>query len=146
MGEIGNKLDLEDTLRHSFLIRNTSCMSMVEMPTFITSNIILKSQCCDKHDHSKNVVTNGEISLVEKLANYQPLLEAKTRRKKQQLEKHLMVMATVFLVLCLLMVGTMFAVTTEYQDTMVANMINMSKLERGWTLAKEQELLEENIR
>jgi hypothetical protein len=35
-------------------------------------------------------------------------------------------MATMFLVCCLVIVGTMFAVTSQYQDIIVMNMINMS--------------------
>ena len=46
--------------------------------------------------------------------------------RRQLIEKHLMCMATVFLVCCLTIVGTMFAVTSQYQDIIVANMINMS--------------------
>ena len=112
--------------KHSFLIRKSSCHSLVEMPTFVTSNILLKSVFQDSSFSIPDSETNTGISLVERLANYQPIIQEETQRRRQLIEKHLMCMATVFLVCCLVIVGTMFAVTSQYQDIIVANMINMS--------------------
>ena len=64
--------------------------------------------------------------MAEKLAKYQPIIEEETEKNKQLMEKHLMCMATMFCLVIVLIVGTMFAVTSKYQDSIVANMINMS--------------------
>ena len=107
--------------KHSFLIRKSSCHSLVEIPTFMTSNILLKSSY-----YPSNAETNTGKSLAESLANYQPIIQEETQRRKQLLEKQMMCMATLFSVCCLVMVGTMFTVISQYQDMVIANMINTS--------------------
>ena len=97
-------------------------MSIANKP----SNIILKTLFQDSSFSVPDSETNTGISLVERLANYHPIIQEETQRRRQLIEKHLMCMATVFLVCCLTIVGTMFAVTSQYQDIIVANMINMS--------------------
>ena len=122
-------------MNQSFIIRKSSCHSLVKIPTFLTTNIFLRCVSEDKTDGHSESKTNAGVSLVERLADYQPIIEEEARKKKQLVEHHLMCLATVFLVCCLLMVGTMFAFTSEYQDTIVANMINVSnhhnKMEKG---------------
>ena len=108
-------------MKQPFLIRKSSCHSLVEIPTFVTSNILLKSSY-----YPSNAETNTGKSLAESLANYQPIIQEETQRRKQLLEKQMMCMATLFLVCCLVMVGTMFTVISQYQDMVIANMINMS--------------------
>ena len=42
------------------------------------------------------------------------------------MEERVMCVATMLILCCLMMVGTMLAVTSQYQDKLVANMINSS--------------------
>ena len=113
-------------MKSSFLIRKSSCHSLVDIPTFVSSNILLKPISSDSKSCIPVSETYAGISLVETLANYQPIIKEEERKKKQLIEQHVMCMATMFLVCCLMMVGTMFAVTSQYQDMIVATMINVS--------------------
>ena len=118
-------LDISN-MKPSFLIRKSSCHSLVEIPTFMTSNILLKSVLQDSSYSLPYYETDTGISLVERLANYKPIIQEETQRRKQLLEKQMVCMATLFLVCCLVMVGTMFTVISQYQDMVIANMINMT--------------------
>ena len=113
-------------MKHSLLVRHSSCHSLVEIPTFVTGNILLRSVMPESSYSLPEYETNEGISLAEKLAEYQPIIEEETEKNKQLMEKHLMCMATMFCLVIVLIVGTMFAVTSQYQDSVVANMINMS--------------------
>ena len=93
-------------MKDSFLIRKSSCHSLVEIPTFVTSNILLRSVLQDPSYILPDYETIAGISLVERLASYQPVIQEETQRRKQLLEKQMMCMATLFLVCCLVMVGT----------------------------------------
>ena len=68
---------------------------------------------------STNQPTNGEVT-------NQPIITEEPQENMKQIEQQLTCLATVFCVCCLIMVGTMFAVTSHYQDMIMATMINVS--------------------
>eukprot|EP00092_Neocalanus_flemingeri_P047018 GFUD01053136.1.p1 GENE.GFUD01053136.1~~GFUD01053136.1.p1 ORF type:complete len:146 (-),score=31.42 GFUD01053136.1:337-774(-) len=109
--------------RTPVLVRKSSFHSLVEIPTYVTCKIHLKSIASGAESFQPDSETNAGISLVQRLSTYHPIISEETRTIMQQ---RVMCMATVFCVCCLMMVGTMFAVTSHYQDMIIATMINVS--------------------
>ena len=110
------------------MIRQTSYHSLIEIPTYGSNNVRLQ-------DYSSSTSFNGTqgesgnprgLSLVETLAVYQPILDEKVQRHNQMMEERVMCVATMLVLCCLMLVGTMLAVTSGYQDKLVADMINSS--------------------
>ena len=119
----------------SLLIRKSSFHSLVSIPTYITCHIHLTDITPDNDSSQPFSDTKADISLVERLstnqsiiseAANQPIITEETQENMQLVEQRLTCLATVFCVCCLMMVGTMFAVTSQYQDMIVATMINVS--------------------
>ena len=54
------------------------------------------------------------------------MLDEKAKIHHRMMEERVMCVATMLILCCLMMVGTMLAVTSQYQDKQVANMINAS--------------------
>ena len=101
------------------LIRDTSFYSLIEIPTYAPCNIQLKAQsslsCYNQNDSQK---ING-ISLVETLARYQPMIDEEAENDLQKMKKRVVNLSIIFILFYLLMVGTMFAITSQYQDKVV---------------------------
>ena len=110
----------------ALLIRDTSFYSLIEIPTYAPCNIQLKAQlslsCYNQNDSQK---ING-ISLVETLARYQPMIDEEAQKKLQNMKKRVVNLSIIFILFYLIMVATMFAVTSQYQDKVVAKMINLT--------------------
>ena len=122
---IDNLLDVPD-MKTSMLIRKSSFHSLVEIPTYITCHIHLKGLASDSDSAQPASDIQAGISLDERLSTYDPIVSQETRENMILIEQRVMCMATMFWVCCLMMVGTMFAVTSQYQDMIVATMINVS--------------------
>ena len=125
MTVIKNNLFNVPMLTSSILIRKSSFHSLIEIPTYVTchthiTHISLYSDISPSVSH-----THVGITLVDRLSAYQPIISEETRNNMQLLEQRVMCMATVFFICCLMMVGTMFVVTSQYQDMVVATMINV---------------------
>ena len=112
--------------KRSMLFRESSFHSLVEIPTYVTCKVTLEGV---KQDSGRSQYDSEEpeyFSLEKALSIYQRVISEEEKRNIQLMEKRLVCMATVFLVACLIIVGTMFVVTSQYQDMVVATMINMS--------------------
>ena len=66
--------------------------------------------------------------MVETLARYKPVREEKLQRRDRIIEERIVCVATMMLLCCLMMVGTMLAITSQYLDMLVATMINASNI------------------
>jgi hypothetical protein len=120
------------------LIRDTSLYSLIEIPTYASCNIQLKapsSISCYTSFQIGSEKTNG-ISLVETLATYQPMIDEEAQNTLQKMKKRVVNLSIIFILFYLMMVGTMFAVTSQYQDKVVAKMINLTN-HHLHTLAEE---------
>ena len=112
----------------ALLIRDTSFYSLIEIPTYTPCNIQLKARSSFssyKSFQNDSEKINGK-SLVETLATYQPMIDEEAQKKLQNMKKRVVNLSIIFILFYLIMVATMFAVTSQYQDKVVAQMINMT--------------------
>ena len=111
----------------ALLIRDTSFYSLIEIPTYTPCNIQLKARSSLSYKSFQNdsEKING-ISLVETLARYQPMIDEEAQKTLQKMKKRVVNLSIIFILFYLIMVATMFAVTSQYQDKVVAQMINMT--------------------
>ena len=112
----------------ALLIRDTSFYSLIEIPTYTPCNIQLKARSSFssyKSFQNDSEKINGK-SLVETLATYQPMIDEEAQKKLQNMKKRVVNLSIIFILFYLIMVGTMFAVTSQYQDKVVAQMINLT--------------------
>ena len=110
----------------ALLIRDTSFYSLI--PTYTPCNIQLKARSSFssyKSSQNDSEKINGK-SLVETLATYQPMIDEEAQKKLQKMKKRVVNLSIIFILFYLIMVGTMFAVTSQYQDKVVAQMINLT--------------------
>jgi hypothetical protein len=110
------------------LIRDTSFYSLIEIPTYTSCNIQLKAQSslsCYTSFQIDSEKING-ISLDETLAIYQPMIDEEAQNTLKKMKKRVVNLSIIFILFYLMMVGTMFAITSQYQDKVVANMINLT--------------------
>ena len=119
----------ENRRKIAVLIRDTSLYSLIEIPTYARScSIQLKarsslSSYTSFQNGSEKI--NG-ISLVETLARYQPMIDEEAENDLQKMKKRVVNLSIIFILFYLIMVGTMFAVTSQYQEKVVAKMINLT--------------------
>ena len=115
-----------DKETRAVLIKQTSYHSLIEIPTYVSYNVQLQDHSSStSFDRIQSESGNQQgLTLVETLALYQPKPDQKSQTYHRMMEERVMCVATM-LILCW-SVGTMLAVTSQYQDKLVANMINSS--------------------
>ena len=113
-------------MKSSMLIRKRSFHSLVLIPTYVTCQVTLEGVKQESEIFPVNVESQARVSLEKALSTYQPMISAEKERNIQMIEQRMVCMASLFLITCLVMVATILVVPSQYQDMVVATMINMS--------------------
>ena len=110
--------------RTTLLLLRGSSFSLVELPTFLPHSY--KAETRHHGRHATNIekpLNNPKKTLAEVLADYHPSDNALLRPIPQWA---VMIVAITFFTTCLLLVGVMLSITSEYQDITVARLLNGS--------------------
>ena len=115
--------------RKTILLLRGSSYSLVELPTFLPASCIVQTSCqyqgCHGVSHVKTSLAenNANRSLAEVLSSYQ--LSHKTMVGTTS-QWTVMFVAILFFTSCLLLVGFMLSITSQYQDIHIARVLNTS--------------------
>ena len=123
--------------RRTFLLLRGSSYSLVELPTFLPASCIVQTSCQCQSCQGGSVktalaatdteitlaATVMEITLAEVLSVYQPSHKTMVRPTSQWT---VMFVAIIFFTTCLLLVGFMLSITSQYQDITIARVLNSS--------------------
>ena len=104
--------------RKTLLLLRGSSISLVELPTFLPSSCTVQIRCPCRNTETPSAESG--LSLAEVLANYQPRNQTTGGDKSQWT---VMIVAISFFTTCLLMVGVMLSITSEYQDITIARVL-----------------------
>ena len=114
--------------RKTILLLRGSSYSLVELPTFLPASCIVQTSCQCQSCQGGSVKTalaanDTEITLAEVLSVYQPSHKTMVRPTSQWT---VMFVAIIFFTTCLLLVGFMLSITSQYQDITIARVLNSS--------------------
>ena len=113
--------------RRTILLLRGSSYSLVELPTFLPASCIVQTSCqcqgCHGGSHVKTSLADANRSLAEVLSSYQ--LSHKTMVGTTS-QWTVMFVAILFFTSCLLLVGFMLSITSQYQDIHIARVLNTS--------------------
>ena len=102
------------------LFRGSSC-SLVELPTFLPASSSVQTVCQHRCCQPALPETDTDTSLAEVLSFYQPKKETLSGQTSQWT---VMCVTITFFTTCLLLVGFMLSITSDYQDIAIAKVLN----------------------